>query len=132
VKDTVVYDGIADVIDRLAARHRLGVLSNKPHDLTVVIVERLFPGRFAAVAGGRDGVPLKPDAGAGLAIAAELGVAPAECALVGDSAVDVAAARNAGMRAIGVTWGFRARAELEAAAPDAIVDAPAELLAILI
>jgi phosphoglycolate phosphatase len=130
VRDTAVYEGVAGVLDRLGARYRLGVLSNKPHDLTVTIVERLLPGRFAAVAGARDGVALKPDRAAGAAIAADLGVLPAACALVGDSAVDIAAARAAGMRAIAVTWGFRGRAELVAAGPDAIADDPAELLAI--
>jgi phosphoglycolate phosphatase len=131
IRETKVYPGLTEVVDALAARRRLAVLSNKPHDLTVVIVERLLPGRFAVVAGARDGVPLKPDPAAGRTLAAELGVAPAECALVGDSAIDVAAARAAGMRAVAVTWGLRPRAELVDAGPDDLVDAPAELLTIL-
>ena len=56
-------------------------------------------------------------------------MAPERCAFVGDSGVDVTCGRRAGMRAIGVTWGFKPRAELEAAGPDAILDAPGQLTA---
>jgi phosphoglycolate phosphatase len=132
IRDTAVYPGVAEVVDALAARHRLAVLSNKPDDLTATIVAALLPGRFAVVAGGRDGVPLKPHADAGRAVAAALGVPPEACTLVGDSAVDIAAARNAGMRSVAVTWGFRPRSELVDARPDQLVESPAELLTILL
>ena len=46
---------------------------------------------------------------------------------VGDAAVDVAAARAAGIAAIGVTWGAVDRTVLEAAGPDAVVDTVEEL-----
>ena len=127
IRDTRPYPGILELLDALAPRAALGVLSNKPHALTVTIVEALFPGRFAAVAGERPGVPRKPDAAAGLAIARELGTVPTACVLVGDSEIDVAAARAAGMRAVAVTWGLRPRAVLVAAGPDLIADHPSEL-----
>jgi phosphoglycolate phosphatase len=96
--------------------------------MTERVIAALFPpGRFAAVAGQRPGVPMKPDPAAALAIAAELGVPPAACAFVGDSGVDVATARAAGMVALGVTWGYRPRAELEAAGATAILDDVAAL-----
>jgi phosphoglycolate phosphatase len=133
VAATRVYDGIIPVLDRLdAAGITLGVLSNKPHDLTVAVIERLLPGRFVEVSGQRPGGALKPAPEAGLAIAEALGVAPRLCALIGDSAVDIAAARAAGMVAIGVSWGLRPRAELVAAAPDALADEPAQLLGFLL
>ena len=56
-----------------------------------------------------------------------LGAEPAECVYVGDAAVDVAAARAAGMAAIGVSWGAVDAAALEAAGPDAVVDTVEEL-----
>ena len=64
------------------------------------------------VYGERAGVPRKPDPTAALGVAAELGVAPAECAFIGDTAVDVRTARAAGMVAVGVSWGFRDAEEL--------------------
>ena len=130
---TRLYPGLDAVIDDLAARGvALAVLSNKPHALTVRICEGLLARwRFAAVVGHRDGAPLKPAPGPALAVAASLGVAPAECAFVGDSAIDIATARAAGMHAVAVSWGFRPRAELEAARADVIVDAPAQLAALV-
>ncbi len=124
-----LYDGLPAALDALAAPGRsFAVLSNKPHELTRVITDRLLAAwPFAAVFGQRPGVPLKPDPTAALIAAEELGVAPARCAFVGDSAIDVETARGAGMRAIAVSWGFRDRAELEAARPDAIADRPDQL-----
>src|SRR5262249_31794802 len=133
VVSTRVYDGLPDVLDRLDARGiALAVLSNKPHDLTVRIVERLLPGRFAEIAGQRPGVALKPDPEAGLAVTEALGVALSHCAMVGDSAIDAAPARAAGMRSVAVSWGLRPRDELAAAEPDAIADAPHQLLELLL
>jgi phosphoglycolate phosphatase len=119
---TRAYPGIAEVIASL--RVPLAVLSNKPHAPTRAIAETLFPGRFRVVAGQRPGVPKKPDPTAALAIAAELGVAPPDCGYVGDTAVDLATARAAGMFAVGVAWGFRPE---EVAASDRLLTRADEL-----
>ncbi len=128
VIETKVYDGLASVLDALAPSRKLAVLSNKPHDLTVMVVERLL-GRwpFAVVHGQHPERPRKPDPGSIRTVCAELGVAAAHAVLVGDSEVDIATARAAGIRGICVTWGLRDRAELHAAGPDVAVDTPAEL-----
>ena len=130
---TRLYDGLAAALDELAAPGRsFAVLSNKPHELTRTIAQRLLGAwPFAAVFGQRPGLPLKPDPTAALVTADELGVTPSRCAFVGDSAVDVETARAAGMRAVAVTWGFRDRAELLAAGPDALVDEPRQLAAVI-
>lgn len=126
---TRLYDGLAAALDVVAAPGRsFAILSNKPHELTTLIAERLLAAwPFAAVFGQRTGMPLKPDPAAALVAAAELGVKPERCAFVGDSGVDIETARAAGMRAIAVSWGFRPRAELEAAGADVIVDRPDQL-----
>ncbi|HUQ03211.1 MAG TPA: HAD-IA family hydrolase [Kofleriaceae bacterium] len=128
---TRLYDGVAAALDELAGPGRsFAVLSNKPHELTKVIADRLLGAwPFAAVFGQRPGLPLKPDPTVALVAADELGVSPARCAFVGDSAIDVETARAAGMRAVAVAWGFRDRVELEAAQPDVIVDEPRQLAA---
>jgi phosphoglycolate phosphatase len=130
---THLYAGLAAALDALAAPGRsFAILSNKPHELTKVIAERLLSAwPFAAVFGQRAGMPLKPDPVAALVAADELGVAPSRCAFVGDSGVDIDTARAAAMRAIGVTWGFRPRAELVAAGADAIVDRPEQLAEVI-
>ncbi len=63
-----------------------------------------------------------------LAAMAETGVEPGRTAMVGDASFDMAMARAAGVRAVGVAWGHHGRAELEAAGAETIVADFAELL----
>ena len=127
------YPGVEALLVELQARgYALGVLSNKPHPQTVEVVRRLFPaGTFLEVAGAQPALARKPDPAGALAVAQALGVVVARCAFVGDTWVDIATARAAGMRAIGVGWGFRAPGELLAAGAAAVLDAPEDLLALI-
>jgi phosphoglycolate phosphatase-like HAD superfamily hydrolase len=74
---------------------------------------------------------MKPSPEPALIVAAELGVPPDACALVGDSPSDVVCARAAGMQAAAVTWGYRPRAELVAAEPKWLAETPADLGALV-
>lgn len=123
------YAGIDDMLRRLADKGiKLAILSNKPDEFTKVCATRFFPGiAFSAVYGQRDGVPRKPDPRPALEIAAVAGESPERCVFVGDSAVDMATGRAAGMCCIGVSWGFREPGELVAAGADLIIDHPHEL-----
>ncbi len=124
------FPGLPSVLELLAAeRVRLAVLSNKAEAFTQQLVAGLLPGiPFKAVHGERPGVPRKPDPTAALALAAQLGVEPVDCAFVGDTPVDMDTARAAGMYSIGVTWGFRSAAELRAHGARALVASADELL----
>jgi phosphoglycolate phosphatase len=51
--------------------------------------------------------------------------------MIGDTAYDMAMAVEAGVRAIGVSWGYHAAAELMAAGAEVVVNAPGELVEIL-
>ncbi|GMT97978.1 HAD family hydrolase [Corallococcus caeni] len=130
---TRAYPGVEDALVALAADGvRLGVLSNKSDDFVKRLAARLLPGvRFTAVYGERPGIPRKPDPTAALALAAELGVAPAACGFVGDTSVDMDTAKAAGMYGVGVTWGFRTAEELHAHGARAVVSSAGELLAAL-
>jgi phosphoglycolate phosphatase len=127
--ESVPYPGVVALLDDLAARGvPLGVLSNKPDPSTQTVTAALFgPTRFAIVAGRRPDVPRKPDPTAALAIAATLGVPPAETIFVGDTAIDMKTARAAGMIPVGVAWGFRPE-ELEAAGASLVAATPAAIL----
>ena len=56
----------------------------------------------------------KPDPAGAIEAAERLGVTATDCWFVGDSDVDMFTAVNAGMHAIGVSWGFRSVEELRA------------------
>lgn len=130
---TQVFPGIPAMLSQLAAENvRLAVLSNKADVFTRRLVEGLLPGvPFTSIYGERTGVPRKPDPTAALGVASELGVAPGDCAFVGDTAVDMNTARNAGMYSVGVTWGFRGADELRAHGARALATTAEELLAAL-
>lgn len=127
------YPGVEELLASLAARGApTAVLSNKPHDATVKIVRALFPDHpFVLVLGHREDTPRKPDPTSAFEIARAMGLAPRDVLFVGDTAVDVATARAAGMVPIGVLWGMRSREELEAAGATHLIAEPGELARLL-
>jgi phosphoglycolate phosphatase len=126
------YAGIIDVMQALQQRGiQLAVASNKYQAAAEKLVAQYFPVHFVAVFGQREGIPSKPDPIIVEDILRVAGVEQSAVLYVGDSGVDMQTARNAGVRACGVTWGFRPRAELEQLAPQHIVDTPDQLLALV-
>lgn len=131
-EQTRPYEGILEMLAALKARGvKLGVISNKAHRFTVPMTEHFF-GRtvFDHILGQRAEVPRKPAPDGAHEMASVLGVEVTKCAYVGDSGIDMAFAKNAGMLGIGVSWGFRSVAELREHGADLIVDSPSELLAL--
>lgn len=124
------YPGIPEMLKEMKAQGlKLGVLSNKPDRQAVHVVEEIFGKNiFDHIQGQKDGVPRKPDPTAVLSIAAEFGSDPSETLYIGDSEVDGATGKAAGMDTVLVTWGFRSRYVLEAAEPYRIVDSTDEIL----
>ncbi|MGD8452064.1 MAG: HAD family hydrolase [Phycisphaerae bacterium] len=128
--NTKPYPGVTEMLDRLrSGGTRLAVLSNKPHELTTRIVRTLWPDdRFACIQGYVEEHLRKPNPHHVLEICENLGVPPADTWLVGDTPTDVETAVRAGAHCLGVTWGFRTRADLEAGGATHIVDRPDEVV----
>jgi phosphoglycolate phosphatase len=123
------YPGIAELL--AAPPESRGVLTNKPGGFAREILQGLgMLGSFRAVVGG-DEAPRKPDPEGLLALCRTLDAAPAETLLVGDSTVDVATGRAAGVRVCAVAWGLGNRAALSAAAPDHLCETAADVAAVL-
>jgi phosphoglycolate phosphatase len=123
------YAGIPELLQGIAASgRRMAVLSNKRDDFSKKLVKLLFPGAaFTAVFGEREGVPKKPDPTAAFELALALNVLPDKVGFVGDTAIDMGTARNAGMVALGAGWGFRP-AELLPSGARRVFETPSELL----
>lgn len=127
---TVPFAGMPEL---LRALHDHGVLtaviSNKPHAQTLEVVAHVLPGvPFDLVFGQREGVPLKPAPDALREVLRALRTAPGDVLYVGDSPVDIQFGQAAEVETCAVTWGYRDRAELEAAHPDCVADTPDEVL----
>ena len=125
------YPGIRELLQELqAAGVELAVASNKFQAGAEKLVGRMFPEiPFAAVLGGRPGVPLKPDPSIVAEIRSRAGVSLRETVMVGDSATDIATAAGAEVDCVAVSWGFRTREQLGAA--PRIVDTAQELRTLL-
>lgn len=132
--NTHPYSGILSMLSVLRdAGFQTGLLSNKPDAFVSLIVESLSLSPYLdAYAGQRDGIPRKPDPAAVLQMMKQLGSSAADTCYVGDSNVDIQTAKNAGIHSIGVSWGFRGRAELEQSGADDIVDTPEQLVTLMI
>jgi len=127
------YSGIPGLLRELNYRGiQLAVLSNKPDQFTRRCVSAYFEEiEFACVVGDRPGKKRKPDPEGALEVAHTLNVLPPECLYVGDTAPDLQPAVAAGMKPVGVTWGFRTRDELVQNGAEIILEQPSELLAFL-
>lgn len=130
---TELYPGIANLLLKLKElRIPVAILSNKPHDEVMKVVSHYFDDtQFSAISGQKDHIPLKPAPDGVFVILEELKALPESCLFVGDTSVDMKTAKNAGMKAVGVSWGFRPVKELKENGADYIIDEPDQLLRLL-
>ncbi len=123
------YEGIPELLNTLKNRgYKLGIASNKIRSAVIKLSELYFEGVIQGVAGVCDGITPKPDAFMVDGVLKELNSSRENTLYVGDSQVDVATARNAGLDMVTVLWGFRDRDELEAAGAVNFIEYPMELL----
>lgn len=130
---TEPYKGIPELLEALkGAGIGMAVASNKYQAATEALVRRFFPDiPFRPVFGQRTGIPVKPDPAVVREILSLTGVPKDSVLYVGDSGVDMQTAAAAGVKAVGVLWGFRPQEELEAFRPAWLVRTPAEIAGII-
>lgn len=121
---TKPYDGIPEALAKLAEKYPMAIVSNKPDAAVKPLCETYFSGIFAL--GERGGCPRKPAPDMVRKAMEAIGVDT--CIYVGDSEVDVLTAKNAGVPCLSVLWGFRDRAEIEAAGSTHFCESTAQLL----
>ena len=124
------YEGIPEMLKALKDKGiQLAVLSNKPDRQTVKVVKAIFGEElFDYAQGQKEGIRRKPEPDGVWYLMEQMHVSKEECLYIGDSEVDAATGRNAGLKTIGVLWGFRDRKTLETAGADDLIDRPEELL----
>ncbi|RZJ01964.1 MAG: HAD family hydrolase [Brevundimonas sp.] len=118
------YDGVVETLERLAARGAtLVVVTNKRSDLSELLLGKIDLTRHFAAIVGPDRVSARKPSGAHLTEAiVSVGGDPKRAIMVGDGAPDIAAARDAGVPSVGVTFGYTP-VPMEDLEPDIIVDA---------
>lgn len=124
-----LYDGIEDAITVLSKRYKIAVLSNKQDQYVKALINQLLPKDICEIAlGSINGIPAKPTPTLALKLADSLGVTPNECALIGDSEIDILTAQNAGFDILSVSWGYADKKLLIDSGAIDIIDSPIELI----
>ncbi len=131
--NTKPYGGITQLLVSLKEMNvKTAVLSNKDDDAVNGIVGIFFSGLIDFSQGRKDSVPAKPSPQGIFEIMKKLNCDKETTVYIGDSDVDVETAHNAGLKCIGVTWGFRDRELLIQSGADFLVDSPREILSIIL
>ena len=102
------FPGVEATLEALqAAGARMGVLSNKPQELTDLLIPALgFTRFFRAIHGAGRLEVVKPDARVFHHVIEEMGGKGSGAVMIGDSGTDVATARAAGVPSIVLTYGY--------------------------
>lgn len=118
-----LYPGVAEALAELSRNGTaLGVCTNKPHNITLTVLERLGIAHcFRAVVGARPELRLKPAGDMLTGVLRELGAEAARSVMVGDNAADAGAAKAAGTRLILVQHGYGHGADLTTMGADAVI-----------
>ena len=127
--EPAMFPGIPDLLRTLSERHVIAIVtSNYEHLVRQGLVRNEVNECVSLVLDAR-----RPGAKSEkIRHALEcFGVPPEEGFMIGDTRGDIRHGRSAGVRTVGVTWGYQARATLMKESPDFIVDSPGQLLRLL-
>jgi len=127
------YQGIMELTDELAYNGiKQAVITNKNEDISKVMIRQVFgEQKFPIVRGAINGIGCKPAPETTLQVLSQLDVSPEEALFVGDGEADLDVAKNAGIKSVWASWGFRKIEELEGRIPDFQINLPSDLLKLL-
>lgn len=102
------YDGTIEMMRNLKAKGiKMAIVSNKVENAVIMLRDRFFSEVVDIAIGDAPGMERKPAPDSCNKALALLGSSKEEAVYVGDSEVDLATARNSGLKCISVLWGFR-------------------------
>lgn len=129
----LLISGVHKTLTKLDPHFPMSVVSARGGRSTQVFLDQynLNP-FFRAVATAHTCEHTKPFPDPILWAAEQMGVAPAECLMIGDTTVDIRAAKAAGAQSVGVLCGFGEEAELREAGADLILESTAQLSQVLL
>jgi phosphoglycolate phosphatase len=126
-----LYEGVAEMLDAMeAAGWLLGVATGKSdRGLRLLLEHHGLAHRFVTLQTA-DRHPSKPHPAMIEQALADAGAERIHAVMIGDTSFDIAMAHNAGVRAIGVAWGYHDTAELLAEGADAVARHPSDIPAL--
>jgi phosphoglycolate phosphatase len=131
--ETQAYPGAFELLDFLKKKNvKMGIVSNKPQEFTDFVLKKLNLAPYFGIAFGPEATPnRKPHPEPLLTALKQLGVSPSEAVMIGDSTVDIQAARAAHLKVGVLTHGYSQREDLNALDPDWMVDSLLEFIDLL-
>jgi phosphoglycolate phosphatase len=125
-----LYEGVAELIHALESEGwLLGIATGKSdRGLALCLEHHMLSARFATLQTA-DRHPSKPHPSMIEAALAQTGAEAARSMMIGDTSYDMAMAREAGVAAIGVSWGYHGSETLLAAGADHVARHPSDILA---
>ena len=132
-RHTIPYHGIPELLTELTKlKLKLAVLSNKPHEFTLLTVDHFLQNwNFDEILGQRESIPKKPDPAGMLEICHKVGLSSEDFLYLGDTATDMKTAVSSGCYSVGVLWGFRNEKELKDSGAQVVIRKPLDLLDLL-
>lgn len=131
--NTRPFKGILDMLDKLNNNNVVtAILSNKPHDFTLELGKKFFSDKIQYVSGLKECYAAKPDPTSLLEIIHDLKLKKEECIYIGDTEIDIHTAKNAGVKSLGVLWGFRTKSTLEREEADYLASNIDEMIDIIL
>lgn len=125
---TVMFGGVPEVLQIFSQQKKMAVASNKPYRYVKKILDGLDMTRFFASIKGGDSVEVKKPAPDMLnVIMEETSTSKEKAVFIGDSGIDIQTGKNAGVKTIGATYGFRSAVEVMESSPDVLISSPYEL-----
>ena len=130
---TTIFPGVPAVLEELArAGWSMGCVTNKPQRFTDPLLEAAGLNAYFSITLSGDSLATKKPAPEPLLHAARtLGVELGRVVMIGDSVTDVDAARNAGVHAVAVSYGYSGGIDLARYGATAVIDHMAELPEVL-
>jgi HAD superfamily hydrolase (TIGR01549 family) len=125
----IVYDGVADLLSKTSRQVPIGLFTGASQQAAHILLDRVgLREHFRTIVGGDEVEKPKPDPeGVNLACR-RLGIKPGRIAYVGDSPLDLQAARCSGAMAVGAAWGH----QYDPSAPaDLTANHPRDLLSLI-
>ncbi len=120
VDNTFPYPGVRETLERLNG-FKKAVISNKREALSIKVLEALDLLRFFDLVIGSDSTTeKKPSPVPVLHVISTMGLTLEDSIMVGDSDLDISAGKSAGIKTVGVTYGYRKREFLKDA--DYVID----------
>ncbi|MFN2292458.1 MAG: AI-2E family transporter [Anaerolineae bacterium] len=121
-------DGVSETLQDLSRRYHLGIVTTRSRkDASTFLTQQGLADIIQVIAGREDTWRLKPHPSPIRFAAEKLSVPAERCLMVGDTTVDILAARSAGARSVAVLSGFGEQDELERAGADLILRSASEL-----